>query len=199
MFRCLAEIEEREANGEKDKDKFQDKVNRKVPTRWCLVKGWPFWFYTKPAGFEPGAPGAWWEVEEGTRSLRSRVIVGCGPPCGCWEPNLGPLQEQSVPNYQAFSPAPCCYFPCLLEISGLLFTQIAWVLSTSTAQLLNSRWRLTLGITTAKVHLRKSICGSQYREPYAGGRTLTSANVNYTFSVLKGRAGNAGPLLSLRS
>lgn len=29
-------------------------------------------------------------------SLETEVTDDCGPPCGCWEPNLNPLQEQPV-------------------------------------------------------------------------------------------------------
>jgi hypothetical protein len=32
---------------------------------------------------------------------------GCGPPCGCWDLNFGPLEEQSgALNHWAISPAP---------------------------------------------------------------------------------------------
>ena len=38
---------------------------------------------------------AWylWESEEGVISLGIGVMDGCEPSCGCWESNLGPLQE----------------------------------------------------------------------------------------------------------
>lgn len=32
--------------------------------------------------------------EEGVRSPATEVTDGPEPPCGCWESNLGPLQEQ---------------------------------------------------------------------------------------------------------
>ena len=33
-------------------------------------------------------------LHEGVRSLRAGVIDGCELPCGCWELDLGPLEEQ---------------------------------------------------------------------------------------------------------
>ena len=33
---------------------------------------------------------------EGVESSGTRVIDSCGLPCGCWELNLGPLEEQPV-------------------------------------------------------------------------------------------------------
>ena len=30
------------------------------------------------------------------RSPGTGVIDGCEPPCGCWESNLGPLEEQQM-------------------------------------------------------------------------------------------------------
>ncbi|EGV91294.1 hypothetical protein I79_026061 [Cricetulus griseus] len=38
--------------------------------------------------------------EEGIRSPGPGVIDGCDLSSECWEPNLGPLQEQPVPNTQ---------------------------------------------------------------------------------------------------
>jgi len=35
-------------------------------------------------------------LEEGIRSHGATVIDGCELPCGCWELNPGPLQEQAV-------------------------------------------------------------------------------------------------------
>ena len=34
--------------------------------------------------------------EERVRSQGTRVTGGCELPCGCWELNLGPLEEQPV-------------------------------------------------------------------------------------------------------
>jgi hypothetical protein len=35
-----------------------------------------------------------WGLEEGVGSHGTGVTGGCEPPCGCWELDLGPLQEQ---------------------------------------------------------------------------------------------------------
>ena len=35
-----------------------------------------------------------WRWEEGIVSPRTNVTDGCELPCGCWQPNLGPLKEQ---------------------------------------------------------------------------------------------------------
>ena len=35
-------------------------------------------------------------LEEGVRSPATGVGGGYELPCGCWEPNVGPLEEQSV-------------------------------------------------------------------------------------------------------
>jgi hypothetical protein len=32
----------------------------------------------------------------GQKRAPDLITVGCEPPCGCWELNSGPLQEQSV-------------------------------------------------------------------------------------------------------
>ena len=37
-----------------------------------------------------------WRSEEGIRSPETGVTGGCEPPCRCWEPNSGPLQEQQM-------------------------------------------------------------------------------------------------------
>ena len=36
------------------------------------------------------------EASEGHQIPGTGVIDGCETPCGCWELNLGPLQEQPV-------------------------------------------------------------------------------------------------------
>ena len=36
------------------------------------------------------------EVTEGVRTRAGRVVDGCDPPCGCWELNPGPEQEQGL-------------------------------------------------------------------------------------------------------
>ena len=38
------------------------------------------------------------------------IIDGCEPPCGCWELNSGPLEEQSVLLTTEPSLQPCCPF-----------------------------------------------------------------------------------------
>lgn len=44
--------------------------------------------------------------EEGAGYLGAGIKDGCEPPRWCWESNLGPLQEQCVPNYWNISLAP---------------------------------------------------------------------------------------------
>lgn len=34
--------------------------------------------------------------KEGDSSLRTGVTEGCEPPCGCWELNTGPVEDQTV-------------------------------------------------------------------------------------------------------
>ena len=36
------------------------------------------------------------EARRGAGSPGTGATGGCEPPCRCWEPNLGPLQEQPV-------------------------------------------------------------------------------------------------------
>jgi hypothetical protein len=36
------------------------------------------------------------DLEEGVRSPETGVVDGCGQPCGFWESNLGPVEEESV-------------------------------------------------------------------------------------------------------
>lgn len=40
--------------------------------------------------------GAYWRPEEAIGSPESGVTEGCELPCGCWELNLGCLEEQQV-------------------------------------------------------------------------------------------------------
>ena len=68
--------------------------------------------------------------EEGIRSL---IIDGCEPPCGCWELNSGPLEEQPVlltsePSLQP--PGFCFVFMSLLEweMQGTLREQTSKVM-----------------------------------------------------------------------
>lgn len=35
-------------------------------------------------------------LQEGTGCPETGVLEGCELPCGCWEPNLSPLQEQQT-------------------------------------------------------------------------------------------------------
>ena len=53
---------------------------------------------------------AWcaWRPEEGAGSFGTGVTDDGEPPCGCWMPNLGPLEEQPVlltsePSLQALN------------------------------------------------------------------------------------------------
>ena len=41
-------------------------------------------------------PGALRRPEEGVGSPGTGITDGCEPPCGCWESNPGPLEEQPV-------------------------------------------------------------------------------------------------------
>lgn len=41
-------------------------------------------------------PGTCLVSSEGMRSSATGVSDGCEPPCGCWGPNPGPLQEQQA-------------------------------------------------------------------------------------------------------
>jgi hypothetical protein len=41
-------------------------------------------------------PGVLPRPEEDTGSSGTEIISGCELPCGCWEFNLGPLDEQGV-------------------------------------------------------------------------------------------------------
>jgi hypothetical protein len=45
-------------------------------------------------------------------STGTEVTDGLEPPCGCWEPRLGPMQEQQVPLTTEPSPAPNSSFKC---------------------------------------------------------------------------------------
>lgn len=52
--------------------------------------------------------------EKGVESPGTGVIVGCEPPLGCWELNLGLLEEQPVLLIAEPSPAPNrMFFSCL--------------------------------------------------------------------------------------
>ena len=37
-----------------------------------------------------------WCLRRQKRVVELEVIENCEPPCGCWEPNPGPLEEQAV-------------------------------------------------------------------------------------------------------
>ena len=37
-----------------------------------------------------------WRPDEGSRSSGTGVTDPCEPPCGCWGPTQGPLQEQKL-------------------------------------------------------------------------------------------------------
>ena len=61
----------------------------------------------------------WQRAAEGVRSPETRVTESCAPPCRCWEPNLGPLQELQMLLTAEPSPAPldsllseCLYCYC---------------------------------------------------------------------------------------
>jgi hypothetical protein len=55
------------------------------------------------------------------------ITDGCEPPCGCWDLNLGPLEEQSV-----LLPA---------EPSRQPYKQYSWYISTHST---DSKWAATL-------------------------------------------------------
>ena len=43
------------------------------------------------------------EARKGRRAPRIGATDGCEPPCGCWEPNLGPLPQWLVLSLRAMS------------------------------------------------------------------------------------------------
>ena len=52
-----------------------------------------------------------WRTEEGDRSLGIGVTDGCELPCGCWQSNMSPLEEQPTllaaePSHQIFIMCP---------------------------------------------------------------------------------------------
>lgn len=48
-----------------------------------------------------------WRPEKDIRSPRAGLTESCYKlPCGCWKPNLGPLEGASIPNCRAISPIP---------------------------------------------------------------------------------------------
>jgi hypothetical protein len=50
------------------------------------------------------------------------VVDGCEPPCGCWDLNSGPLEEQSgVLTHWAISPAPLPIFISKIEAANSFF------------------------------------------------------------------------------
>jgi hypothetical protein len=68
------------------------------------------------------------------KKVSGHIIDGCGPPCGCWELNLGPLKDQIVfltaePSLQPLPLFVCflivvfcflgCLFVCLFETEFL--------------------------------------------------------------------------------
>lgn len=42
----------------------------------------------------PHVPGTHKRSEKGVRCPRTEVTDDCQPPCGCWEPKVGPLHER---------------------------------------------------------------------------------------------------------
>lgn len=60
---------------------------------------------------------AWypWKLGEGVGPSGTGVTDGYEPPCGCWELNLGPLEEQPVLVTIELSHQPFC-FPLNLSI-----------------------------------------------------------------------------------
>ena len=44
-------------------------------------------------------------MSAGQKRAPDRIIDGYEPPCGCWELNLGPPEEQSMPLTSEPSPA----------------------------------------------------------------------------------------------
>ena len=74
-----------------------------------------------------------------TRRASDPITNGCEPPCGCWELNSGPLEEQSVLLTADPSLQPRC--PVLVErgvyLEGGLKFQKLLVISN---ELIASRW-----------------------------------------------------------
>lgn len=58
--------------------------------------------------------------EESIRFLGTGVMDGSEPPCGCWEVNPGPLQEQ-----QTFSPTEPSFQPCIQNVRELTMCEMA--------------------------------------------------------------------------
>lgn len=64
-----------------------------------------FFFHVCTCWYNVGAHGTYpWGSEEGIESTGTEVIDDRELPCGFWELNLGPLQEQQMFNHQAVSP-----------------------------------------------------------------------------------------------
>ena len=50
----------------------------------------------------------WLSLDSPEEGMMNPITDGCEPPCGCWELNSGPLEEQSVllttePSFQPYS------------------------------------------------------------------------------------------------
>jgi hypothetical protein len=69
-----------------------------------------------------------WRSEDGIGSSETGVGGGCKPPCGCWEPNPGPLQEQQV--FLTADPQPLCLFKKDLLLKFVCLSVFLSVLST---------------------------------------------------------------------
>jgi hypothetical protein len=54
------------------------------------------------------------KTEEGTGSPGTGVADGCELPCGCWESNLSPLEEQAV----LLTAEPCLQTPWFVTNEG---------------------------------------------------------------------------------
>jgi hypothetical protein len=69
---------------------------------------------------------AWWlqRPEEGVQSPETGVVGSCNLPCGCWEPNPGPLKEQPVLLKDELSVQSFPFFFMMLElITGFRYNQ----------------------------------------------------------------------------
>lgn len=91
-----------------------------------------------------------WTSEDGVRSPGTGFTGGCELSCGCWDPNLGPLQEQQV----------------VLAL-GSVFQPQEWVLS-STAHV------LILLRAAVWEHLPSSLQASWVPLPYTPCRNLSA-------------------------
>jgi hypothetical protein len=62
------------------------------------------------------------------KRVKDLLIDGCEPPCGCWELNSGPLEEQSVLSTSEPSLQPC-YRSIWLPVYLYMYLSLYLILS----------------------------------------------------------------------